>query len=213
MFVLFIYSSWNSHIRTDYMAHSDRIQSFEQHYSRARCGNNNYFTSSSPQLSTSAQVEEHAFHSERLPLYDQSLSLHICYLMELTLHFYRAKKLLWPSIPNPENSNAVQKIEIAYELVSKRQYNDDTIHFIVNIQKILYKHYWDKTRSTVMTWDGNTMVYKVLHRISLSYHSACQKSILFSCIYLLLLLLLCVDWDVIQYSVCRWEQEGGISSL
>ncbi|XP_043095278.1 interleukin-31 receptor subunit alpha [Puntigrus tetrazona] len=29
---------------------------------------------------------------------------------------HRAKKLLWPSIPNPENSNAVQKIEIAYEL-------------------------------------------------------------------------------------------------
>lgn len=103
--------------------------------------------------------------------------------MELTLHFYRAKKLLWPSIPNPENSNAVQKIEIAYELVSKRQYNDDTIHFIVNIQKIIYKHYWDRTRITVMTWDGYTMVYKVLHRISLSYHSACQKGLLFSCIY------------------------------
>ncbi|XDV20008.1 hypothetical protein PO909_025392 [Leuciscus waleckii] len=29
---------------------------------------------------------------------------------------HRAKKLMWPSIPNPENSNAVQKIEIAYEL-------------------------------------------------------------------------------------------------
>ncbi|XP_052398958.1 leukemia inhibitory factor receptor isoform X2 [Carassius gibelio] len=29
---------------------------------------------------------------------------------------HRAKDLLWPNIPNPENSNAVQKIEIAYEL-------------------------------------------------------------------------------------------------
>ncbi|KAK2911490.1 hypothetical protein Q8A67_003623 [Cirrhinus molitorella] len=29
---------------------------------------------------------------------------------------HRARKLLWPSIPNPENSNAVQKIEIGYEL-------------------------------------------------------------------------------------------------
>ncbi|XP_067293998.1 interleukin-31 receptor subunit alpha [Pseudorasbora parva] len=29
---------------------------------------------------------------------------------------HRAKKLMWPSIPNPENSNAVQKIEIALEL-------------------------------------------------------------------------------------------------
>ncbi|XP_056121445.1 leukemia inhibitory factor receptor [Rhinichthys klamathensis goyatoka] len=39
----------------------------------------------------------------------------------LAVHFscrllHRAKKLMWPSIPNPENSNAVQKIEIAYEL-------------------------------------------------------------------------------------------------
>lgn len=49
--------------------------------------------------------------------------------VELNLHFYRAKKLMWPSIPNPENSNAVQKIEIAYELVSKKQYNDETILF------------------------------------------------------------------------------------
>nr|XP_055056945.1 interleukin-31 receptor subunit alpha [Misgurnus anguillicaudatus] len=29
---------------------------------------------------------------------------------------HRAKKLLWPSIPNPGNSNAVQKIEIGHEL-------------------------------------------------------------------------------------------------
>ncbi|XP_056314403.1 uncharacterized protein LOC130229558 [Danio aesculapii] len=29
---------------------------------------------------------------------------------------HRAKKLLWPSIPDPEKSNAVQKIEITYEL-------------------------------------------------------------------------------------------------
>ncbi len=108
------------------MDHSDRIHSFEQH-SRGRCGNNNYFTSSSSQLSTSKQVDICILCSEILPLYDQSLSLHVCYLMELTLHFYRAKKLLWPSIPNPENSNAVQKIEIAYELVSKRQYNVDNI--------------------------------------------------------------------------------------
>ncbi|XP_016336111.1 interleukin-6 receptor subunit beta-like [Sinocyclocheilus anshuiensis] len=42
-------------------------------------------------------------------------------ILLLAVHFsfrllHRAKKLLWPSIPNPENSNAVQKIEIAYEL-------------------------------------------------------------------------------------------------
>lgn len=49
------------------------------------------------------------------------------------MDFYRAKKLMWPSIPNPENSNAVQKIEIAYELVRSiitiymMQYNDNII--------------------------------------------------------------------------------------
>ncbi|XP_051976584.1 interleukin-31 receptor subunit alpha-like [Xyrauchen texanus] len=39
----------------------------------------------------------------------------------LAVHFscrllHRAKKLLWPSIPNPGNSNAVQKIDIGHEL-------------------------------------------------------------------------------------------------
>lgn len=74
---------------------------------------------------------------------------------------------MWPSIPNPENSNAVQKIEIAYELVSKKQYNDETILFDIllswkrtykkkSIQKLLRQYH-----STVMALNGNTMVYMV----------------------------------------------------
>lgn len=50
--------------------------------------------------------------------------------------FYRAKKLLWPSIPNPENSNAVQKIEMTYEMVSMGQRNDKIILWYFIVMKI-----------------------------------------------------------------------------
>lgn len=78
----------------------------------------------------------HISVSERLALYNKLLNV------ELNVYFYRAKKLMWPSIPNPENSNAVQKIEIAYELVSKKQYNGEIIIFdILLYWKRIYENY------------------------------------------------------------------------
>lgn len=56
----------------------------------------------------------------------------ICYL------FFRAKKLLWPSIPNPGNSNAVQKIEIGHELVCVHIGTQFYHFFQINPIKLLF---------------------------------------------------------------------------